>query len=64
MIDEHCNHERTRYGEDAPRRWGSHRTRVCVDCGRFRLETHRGDIASDWLAADEYREAVVPQELD
>lgn len=65
MIDP-CGHLRTKRGKDAPRRWGSFRTEVCLDCGAFRTHGHdpgRSHMSS-WKPASEYADSVSEMELD
>lgn len=59
-----CAHTRMHRGKDAPLRWGSARTEVCRDCAAFRLRTHHDEIRGDWMAGDQYADAVSEQELD
>lgn len=70
MPDE-CLHTHTERGKDAPRRWGSFRTQICIDCGAFRLHAHTDDPSeppgwckSGWRPMSAYTEATAEQELD
>lgn len=55
-----CGHPRTERGKDAPMRYGSKRTEVCLDCGAFRTHSHTDPLCwlSAWRPADEYAEAT------
>lgn len=55
---EPCAHANTKRGDDIPRRYGSYRSRVCVDCGAFEARTHFDELAWPWRPSSEYAEAT------
>jgi len=59
-----CKHAHTRRGKDAPRRWGSYRTFVCLDCGAFQLASHLNERGDRWYPKSEYADATAAMELD
>jgi len=59
-----CKHTRTKRGKNAPRRWGSYRTIVCLDCGMFQLASHLNEAGDRWHPAAEYEDATAPMKLD
>lgn len=70
LFPDVCAHPNTKRGKDIPRRWGTYRSEVCLDCGMFRPRTHittsdhLGEVAGDWRPADEYEDATTPEDLD
>lgn len=57
-----CQHNRVSRGKDAPRRYGSFRTHICLDCLSFRLADHYDKPYGDWLKAELYDEYTQPPE--
>lgn len=51
-----CAHKRYRRGKDVPRRWGSYRTRLCLDCGAYQTHSHIAPPLPDtpWKPSDGY----------
>ena len=59
-----CQHVRQKRGKDAPRRWGSYRTFVCLDCGAFQLASHLNERGDRWYPWTEYEDATAEQDID
>jgi len=57
-----CQHTKTVRGEDIPRRYGSYRSEVCKDCGKFRRLNHHDEVVGDWQPAEEYASAIEKDE--
>jgi hypothetical protein len=61
-----CQHTRTERGLDAPRRFGSYQTEVCLGCRSFR--THGHDEAkshkSEWMPESQYAATVLEKDSD
>lgn len=53
-----CEHRRTERGKDIPRRYGSYRSEVCLDCKAFRARDHHDQLITDsrggWRPAEQY----------
>lgn len=53
-----CEHRRTERGKDIPRRHGSFRSEVCLDCKAFRARDHHDEIVTGypgrWRPAEQY----------
>lgn len=57
-----CSHERRIRGANIPRRYGSFRSQVCLDCGAFRAMTHHDEPHGKWLPAEQYAAEIVNED--
>lgn len=49
-----CAHQYTKRGKDVQRQYGSYRTEICTNCGKYRTTDHHGRNPSVWRESEFY----------